>query len=238
MTLWMDDGWMVLFQDFCFSKLSAPFGGPEEMTRPEEGATLPLGGSCGNKTDVSDASESAVICSPLLFGQTWQQRDLHSFSSPPVPCQCAKFIFSCTQRLIGPETASEKQFVSNYRKSLASVKVHSITPFLCPSPQFHNTGPDPVRLIYLFNLLIYFHGTLNLICAVSQGKRTLKESLWTLPFFFFPFFLLPTYKNHEGSGLIISLRCKVLLENFRSWQSWGCWLARRCPPSDGFQAVH
>lgn len=93
---------------------------------------------------------------------------------PPVPCQVAKFIFSRAQRLIGSGTASEKQFISNYRKSLASVKVHSITPFLRPSPQLRNTGPDPVldqiRPVYLFNLLIYFHGKLNLIHAAPQEK--------------------------------------------------------------------
>lgn len=56
-----------------------------------------LGGSCGNKIVVSDSSNSAVNCSQLLFGKTWQQHDLHLFSSPRPVSSCKIYIFACTK---------------------------------------------------------------------------------------------------------------------------------------------
>lgn len=139
-------------------------------------------GSCSNKRDVSNVSDSAIICSPLLFGKTGQQCDLHSFSSPPpnttmVPCQGAKFIFSRAQRLIGSGTASEKQFVSKYRQKASppsrSTQSHLFFARLLSftTQELLQFSGDPISPASLFHLLICFHGTINLICDIPQEKN-------------------------------------------------------------------
>lgn len=115
--------------------------------------TFPISrsGSCSNKSNVSNVSDSAVICSPLLFGKTGQQCDLHSFSSPPPQhhhgplSRCKIYIFTRTKVNWFGNGFGEAICLQVSAKSLASVKVHSITPFLRPTPQFHNTGAAPVQ---------------------------------------------------------------------------------------------
>lgn len=84
------------------------------------------------------------------------------FFIPALLSRCKIYICVCT-KVNWFRTASEKQFVSNYRKSLASVKVHSITPFRW-IPQFHVKGNDPIcqgsnALSVFIYLLLYFHRT-------------------------------------------------------------------------------
>lgn len=87
------------------------------------------------------------------------------FFIPGLLSRCKIYICACT-KVNWFRTALEKQFVSNYRKSLASVKVHSITPFRW-FPQFHVTGPDLIcqgsnaLSVFIYSLL-YFHRRLQM----------------------------------------------------------------------------
>lgn len=87
------------------------------------------------------------------------------FFIPGLMSRCKIYICVCT-KVNWFRTASEKQFVSNYWKSLASVKVHSITPFRW-FPEFHITGPDLIcqgsnaLSVFIYSLL-YFHRRLQI----------------------------------------------------------------------------
>lgn len=132
---------------------SHQLGGRNNSCSPVSDSTfifpISCSGSCSNKRDVSNVSNSAVICSPLFFGKTGQQCDLHSFSSPPLLhgplSRCKIYIFMLTKVNWFGNGFGEAICLQVSAKSLASVKVHSITPFLRPTPQFHNTGAAPVQ---------------------------------------------------------------------------------------------
>lgn len=145
------------------------------------------------------------------------------FFIPALLSKCKIYICVCA-KVNWFRTASEKQFVSNYRKSLASVKVHSITPFLW-FPQFHFTGPDPI--CQGSNALSVF-----ILFLVSSKKKLLAKV------FDFSHRYYVHVCTHDNIILIISFGCKVLLEIFRSWQLRGCWFLVQCPNNDGFWAVH